>query len=548
MTMLRTTLVAAVAVGGACSLPVSRRRRRRRRRAPAAAAADQPRPPRLPRRHGRPRRSRPGTRRTGSPRSRRSACSGPTPTATDDGTFKRVGGGAYDAGDRHLRPGRVQRRRHGPRGRRLPAPLEADRQRDQPARGVRDAARPHLPADHDRRRTPATSCCGCSPTARSTRAPSRSSSRTRPTATRRTGWPGRSGRWARGTPPSSAPTPRSPGSSRSGWTWRSPRSTGRCSTRYGQYLDIDGERTPAWLIVDGADASAEAVLGLAAYVRGRRDRRRPTRADPAGRGHHRDVRAATRATGRSAASCRGRCPDRYWHAWGSQMPAALAPAAAVTGDRAARRAPPATRSRSTRGCSPPGARTTAGARPGSMRTQIAYGVDSRVQSLLARPAAAADQLAGIVGGVVLRRQRLRASRRTTRPPASPFDGIAGDGTVNRNSGAESTIHGLLTMLALDAHPDVTADRADRRRAGPGRRRPTSRPRTPAHRWRDRGDAAVGRGPVSRSTPAPATLAAGRAAPRPSTSASTRPRWSSRWSTCSRAARRSPRSPRRRPLG
>ena len=26
--------------------------------------------------------------------------------------------------------------------------------------------------------------------------------------------------------------------------------------------------------------------------------------------------------------------------------------------------------------------------------------------------------------------------------------------MNRNSGAESTIHGLLTMLALDAHPRV----------------------------------------------------------------------------------------------
>lgn len=37
-----------------------------------------------------------------------------------------------------------------------------------------------------------------------------------------------------------------------------------------------------------------------------------------------------------------------------------------------------------------------------------------------------------------------------------FDGVAADGTVNRNSGAESTIHGLLTMLALDANPAVRA--------------------------------------------------------------------------------------------
>ena len=39
-----------------------------------------------------------------------------------------------------------------------------------------------------------------------------------------------------------------------------------------------------------------------------------------------------------------------------------------------------------------------------------------------------------------------------------FDGIQPDGTINRNSGAESTIHGLLTMLALDARPAL-AERA-----------------------------------------------------------------------------------------
>ncbi len=37
-----------------------------------------------------------------------------------------------------------------------------------------------------------------------------------------------------------------------------------------------------------------------------------------------------------------------------------------------------------------------------------------------------------------------------------FDGLEADGRINRNSGAESTIHGLLSMLALDAHPDVAA--------------------------------------------------------------------------------------------
>src|SRR5659263_289710 len=37
-------------------------------------------------------------------------------------------------------------------------------------------------------------------------------------------------------------------------------------SRYGQWDVADGTRVPAWLIVDGADATAEAVIGLAAYV------------------------------------------------------------------------------------------------------------------------------------------------------------------------------------------------------------------------------------------------------------------------------------------
>ena len=61
-------------------------------------------------------------------------------------------------------------------------------------------------------------------------------------------------------------------------------------SRYGSYLQIDGRTTPAWLVVDGADASAEAVLGLAAYVEagGPGDGRH--RVAPALRGHRRTRR------------------------------------------------------------------------------------------------------------------------------------------------------------------------------------------------------------------------------------------------------------------
>jgi hypothetical protein len=87
-------------------------------------------------------------------------------------------------------------------------------------------------------------------------------------------------------------------------------------------------------------------------------------------------------------------------------------------------------------------------------TQIAYGVDSRVQSLLAT-GGPGERLAGVVAAWFF---GANASNAPTYDPATgvTFDGVAPDGTVNRNSGAESTIHGLLTMLALDAHPAARA--------------------------------------------------------------------------------------------
>jgi hypothetical protein len=91
------------------------------------------------------------------------------------------------------------------------------------------------------------------------------------------------------------------------------------------------------------------------------------------------------------------------------------------------------------------------------RVQIAYGVDSRVQSLLAvadvgRVRAARDL-------AVLEAAWFFGANRSGEPMYDPatgvtFDGLEADGRINRNSGAESTIHGLLTMLALDERPDL----------------------------------------------------------------------------------------------
>jgi hypothetical protein len=218
---------------------------------------------------------------------------------------------------------------------------------------------------------------------------------------------------------------------------------------YGMHLDIDGQRTPAWLIAEGGDASAEAVLGLASFVHA------------GGGGDAR--RAMTRLT-RGIAELSGGDARRWpfggvqpwvrslsqWHAWASQMPAALARSSAITGDRDARRA--ALRDSFT---FDPWLLTSGGPDNGRSptptdETQIAYGVDSRVQSLIAT-GGGANQLAGIMAAWFF---GANASGEPTYDPSTgvTLDGVAADGTANQNSGAESTIHGLLTMLALDAHP------------------------------------------------------------------------------------------------
>ena len=228
--------------------------------------------------------------------------------------------------------------------------------------------------------------------------------------------------------------------------------------RYGTWQIIDGDRAPAWLIVDGADATAEAVLGLAAYVE--------AGGGPAAR------RALIRFAEGIAALSDGDIREwpfgairpwalslSVWHAWGGQMPAALARAGQALGDRQLL-GPAVTDS----AVFTPWLLTSGGPDNGRLPTrsdptQIAYGVDSRVQSLLAVDDATGRtgfrHLAGITAAWYF---GANAAGVPAYDPATgrTIDGIAGDGTVNRNSGAESTIHGLLSMLALDAHPDVAA--------------------------------------------------------------------------------------------
>ncbi|GAA1973648.1 hypothetical protein [Microbacterium pumilum] len=228
---------------------------------------------------------------------------------------------------------------------------------------------------------------------------------------------------------------------------------------YGQWEKSDGMRVPAWLITNGADASAEAALGLAARVQ----------AEPS------DAIAATAlrqlAEGIAAMSSGDAQSWPYgailpwtesrsmWHAWGSQMPAALAAASEALGDPSLAKAAVKDAAVFT-----PTLLTAGGPDNGwfptpTDRVQIAYGVDSRVQSLLAVADATGSRgfadLAAIQAAWFFGANRSAAQMYDSATGVG-YDGLQPDGSVNRNSGAESTIHALLTMIALDSRPELAA--------------------------------------------------------------------------------------------
>jgi hypothetical protein len=234
-------------------------------------------------------------------------------------------------------------------------------------------------------------------------------------------------------------------------------------TSYGQYQVSNGLRVPAWLITGNADASAEAVLGLAAYVQaGAGTLARRALADLAfgiaamGSGSAGPGTASSWPYGAILPATTSRSE---WHPWAAQMPAALAVAAT-----ALRQPPLLGAAVADAAIFTPHLLTATG--PDNLwgpapvdSSQIAYGAGARVLDLLAVATAAHSaglrQLAGIAAGWFFGQNPAGVA---TYDPATGAtdDGINADGSVNLNSGAESTIFGLLTMEALDADPDVAA--------------------------------------------------------------------------------------------
>ncbi len=229
-------------------------------------------------------------------------------------------------------------------------------------------------------------------------------------------------------------------------------------TSYGQYQLSNGLRVPAWLITGNADPSAEAVLGLAAYVQAGGGATARTALAELAEGIA-DMGSGSADTWPYGAILPSAAARSEWHAWAAQMPTALADAATALHQPGLLRAAVADTAIFT-----PHLLTATG--PDNLwgpapvdGSQIAYGAGARVLALLAVATAARSaglrQLAGVAAGWFFG-QNLAGAATYDPATGATDDGVNPDGTLNHNSGAESTIFGLLTMEALDANPDVAA--------------------------------------------------------------------------------------------
>ncbi|MFF2051370.1 hypothetical protein ACFVU2_07185 [Leifsonia sp. NPDC058194] len=227
--------------------------------------------------------------------------------------------------------------------------------------------------------------------------------------------------------------------------------------KYGTTTTANGVTVPGWLISGSASPTAEAVLGLSAY----------SAAAPGDQAARTALARYSEGIAKLASGGVGQWPfgallpeansPTFWHAWGAMQPAALTAAAQTLGDPSLQKAATTDLAQFTAQLLTSGGPDNGWTPTPADRTQIAYGVDSRVEGLVAAAdATGAGGLAALAGAQAAWFFGANPAGTPAYDPATGVcvDGIASDGTVNRNCGAESAIHTQLTMLALDAHPAI----------------------------------------------------------------------------------------------
>jgi len=231
----------------------------------------------------------------------------------------------------------------------------------------------------------------------------------------------------------------------------------KLTAKFGAVDSVSGFRIPRWLLYgSGADATTELTLGLLDYYAAAKSRRVKDMIEKFAEGFivMQDGDASTFPYGLH------RSWETMWHMWGNSQTAVLARAGRIFGKRSftlsAEREAVGFYSR----LLVQGFLTEMDlAKPGKNKVfdQIAYGVRPMTLGLLRLFDATGKReylvMAGLAGSWFF------GNNPAGLPMYDPgtgrcYDGIRDSVTINRNSGAESTVEALLTLIELEHYPDA----------------------------------------------------------------------------------------------
>jgi len=221
----------------------------------------------------------------------------------------------------------------------------------------------------------------------------------------------------------------------------------RVQPDYGQFSSVDGFQTPNWLIGDGSDASSVAVLGLLQYYQLTGSTTAKSLAQMLATGIY-DLRAGSGTVWPYGGFLDYAQSFSMWHGYGSNQIEALVDAGHLLNNptwiSAAQNAASGFLVHTSLAYGP-----IAGLDPGPAdQTEIAYAATSMFQDYLALSKVTHSQrymaMAGVSLGWYFGANRAGYDMYNSQTGAT-FDGINDNGTLNTNSGAESTIEGLMAL-------------------------------------------------------------------------------------------------------
>ncbi len=225
--------------------------------------------------------------------------------------------------------------------------------------------------------------------------------------------------------------------------------------RYGKYKSVEGFRVPQWLLYEsGADVTSALMLGLSEYYGVTRD--------PKVRSYIRRMADGIIAMqdGNLSKSPFGvhRSWETMWHMWGNDQTGALA----ASGKLLQNRRMVASAEREARGFYSrlliDGFRKEFDLASDSMThefEQIAYGVRPMVSGLLRLYEATRKTEYEVMAGLAASwffGNNVAGEVMYDRESGRCYDGIRDSSTINRNSGAESTIEALWSLVEVSRYP------------------------------------------------------------------------------------------------